>query len=76
MRVNDSWEYLNIGVTVGEKLPEFIQRCDHVLTGVKDHGEHCQPAFITFDNDKTAKFYGISLREIVLLQGWEIASFV
>ncbi len=65
----------SIGVTVGDKLPEFIQRYDHVLTGVKDHGEHCQPAFITFDNDKTAKFYDISLREIVLLQGWEIASF-
>jgi hypothetical protein len=37
------------------------------------NGEHCQPAFITFDNDKTAKFYNISLREIVLLQGWDIA---
>lgn len=66
----------SIGVTVGDKLPEFIQRYGHVLTGVKDHGEHCQPAFITFNNDKTAKFYNISLREIVLLQGWEIASLV
>lgn len=65
----------SIGVTVGEELPEFIQRYDHVLTGVKDHGEHCQPAFITFDNDKTVKFYDISLREIVLLQGWKIASY-
>lgn len=65
----------SIGVTIGDKLPEFIKRYDPVLTGVKDHGEHCQPAFITFDNDKTAKFYDISLREIVLLQGWEIASF-
>jgi predicted metalloenzyme YecM len=65
----------SIGVTVGDNLPEFIKCYDHVLTGVEDHGEHCQPAFITFDNDKTAKFYDISLREIVLLQGWEIASF-
>ncbi len=65
----------SIRVTVGDKLPEFIQRYDHVLTRVKDHGEHCQPAFITFDNDKTAKFYDVSLREIVLLQGWEIAGF-
>ena len=63
----------SIGVTVGDNLPKFIQSHYHVLTGIKDHGEHCQPAFITFDNDKTAKFYNISLREIVLLQGWEIA---
>lgn len=64
----------SIGVTVGDSLPQFIQSHNHVLTGVKDHGEHCQPAFITFDIDKTAKFYNISLKEIVLLQGWEIAS--
>lgn len=64
----------SIGVTVGKKLPEFIQQHNHVLSGVKDHGEHCQPAFITFDNEKTSKFYDISLREIVILQGWKIAS--
>ncbi len=64
----------SIGVTVGDNLPKFIQSHHHVLTGVKDHGVHCQPAFITFDNDKTAKFYSISLREIVLLQGWKIAN--
>jgi predicted metalloenzyme YecM len=63
----------SIGVTVGDNLPEFIKAHNSVLTGVKEHGEHCQPAFITFDNDKTAKFYNISLREIVLLQGWDIA---
>ena len=52
----------SIGVIVGKKLPEFIQKHDSVLTGIKEHGEHCQPAFITFDNDKTAKFYDISLQ--------------
>jgi predicted metalloenzyme YecM len=62
----------SIGVVVGERLPEFINKHKNVLTGVKDHGEHCQPAFITFDNDKTSKFYDISLREIVIRQGWEI----
>lgn len=62
----------SIGVIVGKQLPEFIKQYDDVLTGVKYHGEHCQPAFITFDNDKTSKFYDISLREIVRLQGWEI----
>lgn len=63
----------SIGVVVGKQLPEFIKQHDDVLTGVKDHGQHCQPAFITFDNDKTAKFYDISLREIVMLQGWELS---
>ena len=62
----------SIGVVVGEALSEFITQHQNTLTGVKDHGEHCQPGFITFDNDKTAKFYDISLREIVCLQGWQI----
>jgi len=62
----------SIGVIVGKQLPEFINQHDTVLTGVKNHGQHCQPAFITFDNDKTSKFYDISLREIVIRQGWEI----
>ncbi len=64
----------SIGIVVGNKLPGFIKQHEHVLTGVKDHGQHCLPAFITFDNDKTAKFYDISLRDIVILQGWEIAN--
>lgn len=64
----------SIGVTLGKELPLFIQKHKQVLTGIKDHGQHCQPAFITFDNDKTAKFYDISLRDIVILQGWEIAN--
>lgn len=63
----------SIGVVVGNNLPGFIKQHEHVLTGIKDHGQHCQPAFITFDNEKTAKFYDISLRDIVILQGWQIA---
>ncbi len=60
----------SIGVVIGKSLPEFIKHHQKVLTGVKDHGEHCQPAFVTFDNDKTSKFYDISLLEIVARQGW------
>lgn len=59
-------------MVMGEKLPEFIKQHEGVLMGVKEHGQHCQPAFITFDNDKTAKLYAISLRDIVILQGWQI----
>lgn len=62
----------SIGVVVGKSLPEFIKQYYDVLTGIKEHGVHCQPAFITFGNDKTAKFYDISLKEIVILQGWTI----
>jgi len=65
----------SIGVIVGKKLSSFMNQHSNVLTGVKDHGQHCQPAFITFDNNKTAKFYDISLREIVILQGWNIEKF-
>lgn len=64
----------SIGVTVGNTLPAFIEQHKSVLTGIKDHGEHCQPAFITFDNDKTSKFYDISLEAIVALQGWSMES--
>jgi predicted metalloenzyme YecM len=62
----------SMGVIVGKQLPQFINQHDNILTGVKAHEQHYQPAFITFDNDKTSKFYDISLREIVRLQGWEI----
>ena len=65
----------SIGLTVGDNLPEFIKKYTHVLTGLKESGEHSQTAFITFKNNKTAKFYDICLREIVLLQGWEITSW-
>ena len=41
----------SIGVTIGNTLPKFIQQHHLVLAGVKDHGQHCQPAFITFDNN-------------------------
>lgn len=60
----------SIGIVVGKALPDFIKKYQAVLSGVKDHGEHCQPAFVTFDNDKTSKFYDISLLEIVARQGW------
>ena len=62
----------SIGVVVGKQLPEFIEKHRNIMTGIKDHGIFCQPAFVTFENDVTAKFYDISLREIVILQGWEI----
>lgn len=65
----------SIGVVIGKSLPEFIKKYNNVLTGVKDHGEHCQPAFVTFNNEKTSKFYDISLLEIVARQGWVLEKY-
>lgn len=62
----------SVGLLLGEKLPGFIEKNKLKLTGIKDHGIYCQPAFITFENEKTAKFYDISLEEIIYLQGWEL----
>ncbi|MBI4170521.1 MAG: VOC family protein [Candidatus Aenigmarchaeota archaeon] len=61
----------SIGIIVGDELPEFNKKYENKLTGIKDHGIHCKPSFITFDNGKTAKFYEISLQKIVELQGWQ-----
>ena len=61
----------SIGLILGKKLPEFNGKHRSELTGTKDHGIYCQPSFITFDNNKTAKFYDISLKEIVELDGWK-----
>ena len=65
----------SVGWIVGEKLAEFNERYKNKLTGIKDHGKHCQPSFVTFKNDKTAKFYDISLVEIVRLLGWKFEDF-
>ena len=39
----------SIGVIVGKHLAEFNAQHKHPLSGIKDHGEHCQPSFITFE---------------------------
>lgn len=60
----------SIGVFLGDRLPAFKKKYQKVLTGVKDHGVYCKPAFITFDNGKTVKFYDVTLKEIILREGW------
>ena len=61
----------HIGIIIGKTLPQFKIQYQNVLTGEKDHGAFCRPAFITFNNGKTVKFYDHSLEEIVLLEGWK-----
>ncbi len=65
----------SVGWVIGEKLSEFNEQHKKQLTGIKDHGEYCKPSFVTFDNGKTAKFYDLSLVEIVTLRGWKLESF-
>ncbi len=64
----------HVGVLVGKTLPAFNKQYKDVLTGTKDHGINCKPSFISFNNGKTVKFYDHSLKEIVLLEGWEFQS--
>lgn len=59
----------NFGMIVGKGLPEFKLKYKSILTGVKNRSLSCQPAYITFENAKTVKFYDRSLREIVETDG-------
>src|SRR3989344_2608398 len=60
----------HVGFLVGEALSEFKDKHKGVLTGEKDRRPYCFPAYVTFENGKTAKFYEKILKEIVALQGW------
>lgn len=60
----------SIGLYAGKLLSQFKEQYKDVLTGVKEHGQYCQPAFVTFENDKTVKFYDYTLKDIVLRQGY------
>lgn len=62
----------SLGIYVGKELASFKERYHDRLTGTKEHGPYCQPAFVTFDTGKTVKFYDHTLEEIVLLQGWRL----
>ena len=66
----------HLGIIVGNTLPQFKTCYKNVLTGEKDHGEFCRPAFITFNNGKTVKFYDRSLEEILLLEGWKLQRLI
>ncbi len=60
----------HLGILIGETLPEFKERYARILTGEKDRRPYCFPAYITFENGKTAKFYERTLKEVVNMQGW------
>lgn len=58
-----------MGFFIGDELAKFKETHKNMLTGEKKLS-HDAPAFVAFENGKTAKFYSKPLREIVKLQGW------
>jgi len=59
----------HVGVVIGEALEEFAKTHEAVLTGRQDQGPFCQPAYITFENNRTVKFYKYSLKDVVEKEG-------
>jgi predicted metalloenzyme YecM len=57
------------GIVIGATFDEFIEQHRPLFTGQQDQGPYCQPVYITFDNDRTVKFYRYSLRDVVEKEG-------
>ena len=59
----------HVGWVVAGPFGDFFDNHRAVLSGIKDRGEDFQPAFISFDDGATAKFYPKPLREVVEAEG-------
>lgn len=57
------------GIVIGQNFDAFREKHDAVLTGQQDQGPYCQPVYITFENDRTVKFYRHSLQDVVEMEG-------
>lgn len=57
------------GIVVGDAYDAFRERHRNVLTGQQDQGPFCQPLYITFDNNRTLKFYRWSLKDVCEMEG-------
>ena len=57
------------GIVIGAEFDAFCRKHDAIFTGRQDQGPYCQPAFITFENQRSVKFYRHSLREVVEKEG-------
>jgi len=58
----------SMGIVVGPQFQEFLEQHDSVFTAVKEYGPYLKAALITFDNQKTVKFYNRSIREVIRLE--------
>lgn len=59
----------HLGVVIGDRHEEFIEQHASLLTGRQDQGPFCQPAYITFGNNRSVKFYRWSLETVVEKEG-------
>ena len=59
----------HVGVVIGDRFEEFVKDHDAVLTGRQDQGPFCQPAYITFENNRSVKFYRYALKDVVEKEG-------
>lgn len=59
----------NVGVLIGNQLPEFEKQNRDKFTGYKDRGADLQIPYVTFELGKTVKFYDRSLEQIVIERG-------
>jgi predicted metalloenzyme YecM len=57
------------GIVIGERFAEFSEKHSAVLTGRQNQGPYCQPVYITFDNNRSVKFYRYSLKDVVEQEG-------
>lgn len=57
------------GVVIGETFDAFCDAHAGVITGHQDQGPWNQPRYVTFENDRTAKFYRYSLKDVVEKEG-------
>ncbi|HEX2140601.1 MAG TPA: VOC family protein [Woeseiaceae bacterium] len=59
----------HLGVVIGDSFDEFTREHRNRFTGQQDQGPYCQPAYITFGNGRTVKFYRHSLQDVVAMEG-------
>lgn len=65
----------HVGVVIGETFDDFAREQKDRFTGQQDQGPFCQPVYITFDNDRTIKFYRYSLKDVVEKEGRAFAPY-
>ena len=59
----------HVGFVVPGDFARFIERHSAALSGIKDRGADFKPAFRTFADGSTAKFYPRPLRDVVESEG-------
>lgn len=64
----------HVGIVIGESFDAFTESYRDILTGRQDQGPYCQPAYVTFSNNRTVKFYRYGLKEVVEMEGRTFAA--